>query len=138
MPKYVFAGGAFRIIPDAASDTTPDAFEGLINDQFAAVVSTLYTSNSFTPVGYDSAASISVTGGEYSLDGGSWVSAPGSINPGQSVRLRGTSSGSASTTVNVALTIGGVVGTYSITTAAAGGAGIPRPGRMMGGMLMGR
>lgn len=119
-----FAGGAAINLPQAgaASDTTPDAFD-TFTDQFNVPTSSVRTSNSVTPAGYDAAADISVSGGdsEYSIDGGAFTDVSGTISPGSSVRVRHTSSGSASTTVTTTLTIGGVEGTFESTTAAAGG-----------------
>jgi hypothetical protein len=60
-----------------------------------------------------------VTGGTYDINGsGSFVSTEGTVNNDDTVRARGTSSGSFSTTVNVVVTIGGVSDTFSITTLA--------------------
>lgn len=119
-----FAGGAFIFGPDDAGvDTTPDAFD-TFTDQFNVPTTTVRTSNSVTPTGYDAAAAISVSGGdtEYDLDSaGAWTNTPGTINPGQSVRLRHTSSGSASTTVTSTVDIGGVTATFESTTAGVGG-----------------
>lgn len=127
MPKTIFAGGAFTRIQDAASDTVPDAFD-TFTDQFNVATSTVRTSNSVTPAGYDTGSPISVSGGEYDLDNaGAWTSTPGTINPGQTVRLRHTSSGSASTTVTTTVTIGGVAATFESTTASAGGSGNTGP-----------
>lgn len=123
MPKYIFAGGAFVVVQDAGGgDTTPDAFD-TFTDQFNVPTTTVRTSNSVTPAGYDTAATISVSGGdsEYSIDGAAFTNAGGTISPGSSVRVRHTSSGSASTTVTTTLTIGGVAATFESTTAGAGG-----------------
>jgi hypothetical protein len=134
-----FAGGAFVNVNVPGGDSVPDAFDPLISDQFAAALSTVVTSNSFTPTGYDTAAAISIATGEYELDNsGTWVATPGTINPGQSVRIRHTSSAANSTTTTSTLTIGGVEGTFSSLTIAAAGAGVKRPGRLLGGMMFGR
>lgn len=101
------------------ADTTPDAFT--FTDVTDATISTLYTSNTITVAGIDAAASISITGGEYQIDSGSWTSSSGTVTNGQTVKVRVTSSGSNSTTVSATLTIGGVSDTYSVTTEAAGG-----------------
>ena len=101
------------------SDTTPDAFTFV--DQTDVPLSTVTTSNEVTVEGTDAAADISVTNGEYSIDGGAWTSASGTIEPGAGVRVRHTSSGSNSTAVNTVLTIGGVSDTFTSTTLAAQG-----------------
>jgi MYXO-CTERM domain-containing protein len=100
-------------------DTTPDAFS--FTDQTNVAVSTVIVSNAVVVAGIDAAAPISVTGGEYSIDGGAYTAAAGTVNNGQSVTLRQTSSASASTATNAVLTIGGVSDTFTVTTAAASG-----------------
>ncbi len=100
----------------AASDTTPDAFT--FTDQTGASLSTVTTSNSITVTGIDASAPISITGGEYAINGGSYTSSPGTVSLNDTVTLRVTSSGSYSTTVDVTLNIGGVTDTWSVTTQA--------------------
>lgn len=95
-------------------DTIPDAFS--FTPVTSAELSTLYTSNSQTITGLGTTSPYTVTGGEVSINGGSFTSSPGTIAPGDSVRVRRTSSGSYEVTVTVTLTIGGVSGVYSITT----------------------
>lgn len=99
------------------TDTTPDAFS--FTDVTGAAVSTLYTSNVITVAGINAPSAISITGGEYSINGGAWVTAPGTVNNGNTVQVRGTSPSSGGATTNVVLTIGGVSDTYSITTASS-------------------
>lgn len=99
------------------SDTIPNAFT--FTAQTNATVSTQYTSNTVTINGIDAAATVTIVNGEYSINGGAFVSTAGTITNGQTVAVRRTSSGSASTTVSTVLTVGGVDGTYSITTAGS-------------------
>jgi len=99
------------------SDSTPDAFA--FTDVIDCMLSTVYASAAITVAGIDTAADITVTGGEYSINGGAYTSAAGTVVNGDTVAARGTSSGSASTAVNVAVTIGGVSDTFSITTSIA-------------------
>ena len=75
----------------------------------------------FTVTGIDAPTTINVTGGEYSIDGGSYASIPGAVSNGQAVRVRHTSSANPSTTVTTTITIGGVSGTFSSTTASMSG-----------------
>lgn len=68
-------------------------------------------------------ASISITGGQYSLDGGTtWTSTAGTVQNGDTVKVRQTSSANNSTTTNAVLTIGGATGTFSVTTLAGAAA----------------
>ncbi len=118
-----FAGGSFihQTLAGAGSDTTPDAFS--FTDQFNVPTTTVRTSNAITVNGIDAAANISVTGGTYSINGAAFTGSAGTVVNGDSVRVQHTSSGSASTTVDTVLTIGGVSDTFSSTTAGVGGTG---------------
>ena len=66
--------------------------------------------------GITSAAAISVTGGEYAINGGSYTSDAGTVENGNTVTVRHTSSASFSTATNTVLTIGGVSDTFTSTT----------------------
>jgi hypothetical protein len=95
-------------------DTTPDAFA--FTDVDDVPVSTQQTSNAITVSGINTAAPISVTDGEYSIDGGAFTAADGTVNDGQSVVVRHTSSATQGTAVNTVLDIGGVTDTFTSTT----------------------
>ena len=95
-------------------DSTPNQFT--FTDQTNVALSTVITSNTITVSGINTAATISITGGEYSINGGSYTSSSGTVNNGNTVTVRQTSSGSNSTTTNATLTIGGVSDTFSVTT----------------------
>jgi hypothetical protein len=101
----------------AVVDVTPSAF--VFTDVTGAVVSTVYVSNAITVAGIsdNTPVAITVTGGLYSINGGPYVSAAGTVVAGDIVRARAVSSGTAATAVNVAVTIGGVSDTYTVTTA---------------------
>jgi hypothetical protein len=93
-----------------ASDTTPDTFTFV--DQTGVALSTVIESAPITVAGINTAASISVAGGEYAIstDGGSsygaYTSAVGTVTNGNKVKVRHTSSASNSTATNTTLTIG--------------------------------
>jgi hypothetical protein len=101
-------------VTTAAADTTPDAFS--FTDVTGATLSTVYTSNTITVSGINSAANITVTGGTYSKNGGSYTNTAGTVSVGDTVSTRITSSASNSTAVNSVVTIGGVSDTYTVTT----------------------
>lgn len=105
----VVAGGA---------DTTPDAFT--FTDATGQALGTVVESNAITVAGINAAANISVTGGEYQIDGGAWTSSVGTVTLGQTVKVRHTTSASNSTATNTVLTIGGVSDTFTTTTVAVG------------------
>lgn len=113
----VVAPSGTSTVDPSASDTTPDAFS--FTDVTGATVSTLYTSNTITVAGINAASPISITGGEYQIGSGSWVTASGTVVNGDTVKVRATSAGSAGAAVNVVLTIGGVSDTYTVTTSGA-------------------
>lgn len=96
-------------------DTTPDAFD--FADVSNATVSTDYISNTITVSGINAGAAITVTGGSYSRNGAAFTTNPGTAFNGDSIRARATSSSSGGTATTVQVTIGGVVGTYVVTTA---------------------
>ncbi len=96
------------------ADTTPELFSFI--DQADVALSSVISSNSVTISGINAAAAISVTGGEYAIDGGTFLSAAATINNGQTVVVRLTSSASNVTQTNAALTVGGVSDTFSVTT----------------------
>ncbi|WP_051299931.1 autotransporter outer membrane beta-barrel domain-containing protein [Methylobacter luteus] len=98
----------------AKKDTTPDPF--FFTDQTNVALNTVVTSNTITVSGINASTSISVTGGQYSRNGGAFTSASGSVYNGDTVRVQQTSSSSYSMTTNTALTIGGVKDTFSVTT----------------------
>jgi hypothetical protein len=101
-------------------DSTPTAFT--FTDVTNAGLSTVYESNTITVTGIDAPAAMTITGGQYSVNGGAYASGPTTVFNGDSVKVRTTSSGSNSAGVDVTLTIGGVSDTYTVTTAAGAGA----------------
>lgn len=111
--------GRHGAVPAAVPDTTPDAFT--FTDVTGATLSTVYTSNTITVSGINASTAISITGGTYSKNAGAYTSTSGTVVLGDTVSVQVTSSASNSTAVNVALTIGGVSDTYTVTTLAAGG-----------------
>lgn len=96
-------------------DTTPNAFT--FTDQTGVARSTVITSAAITVAGIDAPATISVSGGTYDINGsGTFVSTPGTVEAGDTVRARHTSSASYETATNTVITIGGVSDTFTSTT----------------------
>ncbi len=73
-------------------------------------------SSSLTVTNINAPASISIVGGEYSINGGAFTANPGTISSGQRVVVRQTSSANYATTTTATLTIGGVSAGFSVTT----------------------
>ncbi len=67
---------------------------------------------------FDEAKDISISGGggEYRIDGGSYTSESGTVQPEQRVTIRLMSSSDYSKTVRTTLTIGGIAKSYQVTT----------------------
>lgn len=100
-----------------SGDTTPNAFT--FTDQTDVALSSTITSAAVSISGITAQATITVTGGEYDIGlSGLFTSASGTVNNGDTVRARHTSSGSNSTATNTIITIGGVSDTFTSTTAA--------------------
>ena len=110
--------GACTVIATfVGNDSTPDAFSFTAANNVAQ--STLQTSNTITVSGLTTAANIGITGGEYKINSGSFVGTAGTVNNGDTVTVRHTSSASYSTAVTTTLTIGGVSGNFVSTTVPA-------------------
>ena len=107
----------FTSTTGTVADTTPDAFT--FTDQVDVSLSSTVISGSITVSGIDSATAVSVTGGEYSINGSGYTNTAGTVNDGDSVMVRHISAGTLSTSVDTVLTIGGVSDTFSSTTLAS-------------------
>ena len=113
-------GNTSHIYVSTAVDSTPNAFS--FTPVLNAGLNSTNTSNTITIAGLgdgDTATvSLSGTAGskQYSKNGGSYTSSSGTAQNGDTFAVRGTASGSYSSTVTVILTVGGVSGTYSIST----------------------
>src|SRR3546814_544347 len=100
-----------------SADTAPDAFG--FGNRSGVAPGSVQTSNTVMPGGFNGATTISVSGGSYAVNGGAFTSSSGNINPGDSVAVRFTASAQFSTATSVQLTIGGVTGSFTVTTIAA-------------------
>lgn len=103
--------------PDPDPDTTPDAFS--FTSVTGATPGSAVESAAITVQGIDAAAAISITGGQYSVDGGAFTSASGTVENGQTVVLRITAASGNAATNTATLTIGGISAGFSVTTVAA-------------------
>lgn len=111
--------GYFRI-GASGSDSTPDSFT--FTDQSGVALSSTITSAAITVAGIDTGSTITVSGGTYDINAsGSFTGSSGTVNNGDTVRARHTSSASNSTATNTVVTIGGVSDTFTSTTLSGGG-----------------
>jgi hypothetical protein len=99
-------------------DATPDAFTFPAQTNVAA--GSVVVSAAATMSGLTTAASVTVSGGEYSVGcNGTFTLAAGTINNGQPVCVRHTASTNAATSTSTTLTVGGISATFTSTTGAA-------------------
>jgi hypothetical protein len=103
----------------AAMPTGSPPSQFTFTDVTSATNSTLYTSNTITLSGMSGTLPVTITGGQYSKNGGAYTSVADTAVNGDTFAVQVTSSSSFSTAVNAALSVGSVSDTYTVTTAAA-------------------
>jgi hypothetical protein len=81
---------------------------------------TAATSNTVQMTGISAGTPISITGGEYSINGGAYTSAAGTVNNGDYVTVQATASANYCDTTSADVTIGSVTTQFSVTTPASG------------------
>lgn len=98
-------------------DTVPEPFDlgGPVSN---AVAGTWYTSAIVTITGIGGPSPVSMTGGQYRIGGGAWLTAPGSVSNGQTlqVQVQALPAGGASQVGT--LNVGGISDTFQVTTLA--------------------
>lgn len=90
--------------------------QGSFTSVSAAAVSSTQTSNAITVTGITTPAVISIIGGQYSINGGAFTSAAGTVQPGDQVSVQMTAPSTYGATGISTLTIDGVSTSYSVTT----------------------
>lgn len=116
---FLPACGDFQWLPEAATFTltlTPTSYTQLCG--LTTSDTNIQSSEAITVTGIASPVAISVSGGQYSINSGTWTSTAGTISTGQSVRVRPTDGKitTDNTTVTVTLTIGTTPVTFKATT----------------------
>lgn len=112
-------GGSSNTVPPSppappTSDTRPDSFSfSIVSD---AQTDSLVESETVTISGINATATVSITGGEYTVNGGAYVSTNGTIESGQTLKLRLTSSGNTNDEVTATVTVGGVSADFTVRT----------------------
>lgn len=112
-------GSALPLTVDKAPGVTaPDAFAFIPRTQvpLGAVVE----SNATTLYGITAGTPVSITGGEYSLNGGPWIATTSNANPRDRVRVRLTAASVAGTARSATFVAGGVASAFSATTFSPG------------------
>jgi acid phosphatase len=96
------------------NDGTPDSFS------FTAVtnapLSSTQTSNSVTISGINKTVPITVSGGTYSINGGAFTSAAGTVKNGDSVSVQEAASGTPATAATATVTVGSISSPFSVMT----------------------
>ena len=99
-------------------DTTPEPFAFADRNDVALTVPVI--SAPVTIAGLTAVASVSVTGGDYSIGcTGSFVLTPGTVANDQTICVRHTSAAANSTPTSTTLTVGGISDIFTSTTVAA-------------------
>lgn len=100
------------------ADLLPDTV--VFAPQAAVQPGTLVQSVEVRVSGIDAAVAISIIGGEYSIDGGTFTSSASSVNAGARVVVRLRSSATAGDSATAILRLGSLNIPFSVTTAGAG------------------
>lgn len=116
-PPQAGGGGGTPPGPEPEPDTTPDQFS--FTSAAGAEPGTLVWSAPITVSGIDAPAAISVTGGQYRVNGGAGTTAPGTVTNGATVEAGVPTSTGFSAARSATVTIGGVSDTFTVTTRAA-------------------
>jgi hypothetical protein len=111
------AGTSTQTLGGSGTNSVPSSFS------FTPITSgvdpgSVQTSNPITVMGINTTTPISISGGEYSVNGGPFTSAPGSVDPGDQVTVQQTASSNPATTTTATVTIGGTSAGFSVTTNA--------------------
>jgi MYXO-CTERM domain-containing protein len=88
-------------------------------DQSGVPLNSVITSNTITVEGITTTVAITVTGGEFSINGGTYTASAVMVSNGDTVSVRHTSSATNNRVVDTVLTLGGGSDTFSSTTLAS-------------------
>lgn len=111
---HVLLFAAVLLLVGCKPDNTPDAFN--FTNQSKASPDTLIESESVTITGINIPAQVSISGGEYSIDGGAYRHTPGAIKNNQRIKIRVRSSAESSGKASATLTIGEISATFTVIT----------------------
>lgn len=105
---------AIIIDDDIYVDQTPNPFS--FGSKIDQELNTQIQSNAITLSGMDNNMTLSMSGGEYQINGGAWSSGTSTVDNGDSVKVRTTSSANYSTKVVATLTVATVSADFEVTT----------------------
>ena len=92
--------------------------QGSFGSVASSAPSSTQTSNPITVTGITTPTVISISGGQYSINGGAFTSAAGTVQPGDQVTVQMTAPSTYGTTATSTLTIDGVSSNFTVSTAA--------------------
>jgi hypothetical protein len=121
--SFTLQSAASASVSRAVYDYQPDAWD--FTDVTGATASTLTQSNAVTPTGFTGPVPVVTNGNEVSIAGGAFSTADTTLSPGQSIRVRGTSSATAGGVVTLTINVAGTNVTFQITTAVSGANFVP-------------
>lgn len=98
-----------------APDTTPNSMAGVFPDKTNQALSTAILSDIYTPVGFDAAAPLVLSGGQAKVNGGA-AGGNVSFSPGSTLQLSLMSSSAYSTPTSMTGTLGGVAFSFNVVT----------------------
>jgi hypothetical protein len=111
------------------SGTTPNTFT--FTNYTGVALGATVTSNTITVSGLTNPAKVTITGGTYSIDNGSFVSDTGSVSNGQEIKVRHTAASTNSTVTTTTLTIGTASVVFTSKTLAGSGGGTVSAGQTL-------
>ncbi|MBW8184067.1 delta-60 repeat domain-containing protein [Shewanella nanhaiensis] len=100
----------------SAADTVPDSFVLQPTSTTLYQLAVIAISNTITVSGINADTPISVTDGEYSINGEGYISTDGIVQQGDTVSVRHTTATCTSCTQTTTLDIGGVIANFESTT----------------------
>ncbi|MBA4787158.1 MAG: hypothetical protein H2039_03885 [Brevundimonas sp.] len=100
----------------AAADTTPDAYD--LGNPVAAASGAWAASNTITVSGVNAATPVSISGGQYRINGGAWTTANGTVTAGQTIQVQVQAPATGGAGQTATLDVGGVTDTFQVTAAA--------------------
>lgn len=96
----------------ATAGVTPQPFH--LGGPTSAASGAWAASNTITVSGISAAVPVTISNGQYRINGGAWTSASGTVTAGQTVQVRAQAPATGGGSVTATLTIGGVTGTFQV------------------------
>lgn len=112
--SYDPAGNRSQVVMGApTSSVTPAAFD--LGGPVTAVAGAWTASATPTITGITVAVPVSITGGQYRINGGAWTTANGAISAGQTIQVQVQAPGAPGSSQTATLTVGGVSDTFQVS-----------------------